>query len=163
MKRQQRKFIVEIKSARRRSTIRPTSIWGDTDLKAHLRDAENEERQRFEAVVRTAASEQKAEIKAPEEGADPRVHPCTADVPAEIDALPIGETSPQLAEPLLAATNTPTQLSKGARVRAVRNRSQVSVTDLAVIEQENLRLKGLLAQRLRQENVQLRAMLDRFR
>ena len=34
MKPQQRNFIVEVKSGRRRSAVRPASIWGDTDLKA---------------------------------------------------------------------------------------------------------------------------------
>ncbi|MCY1234760.1 hypothetical protein D9M72_473510 [compost metagenome] len=34
--------------------------------------------------------------------------------------------------------------------------------ELAVLEVENRRLKGLLAQRLQQENVQLRKMLERF-
>ncbi|MBD9641753.1 hypothetical protein IB277_36305 [Ensifer sp. ENS07] len=34
--------------------------------------------------------------------------------------------------------------------------------ELAALEEENRRLKGLLADRLRQENIQLRAMLKRF-
>jgi hypothetical protein len=37
MKPQQRNFIVEVKSGRRRSAVRPASIWGDTDLKALVR------------------------------------------------------------------------------------------------------------------------------
>lgn len=52
MKPQQRKFIVEVKSARRRSTGRPAPIWGDTDLKAFVREAEAEVPHLFLAEAR---------------------------------------------------------------------------------------------------------------
>lgn len=52
MKPQQRKFIVEVKSARRRTTTSPSSIWGDTDLKALVRQAETEAPHLFEPAQR---------------------------------------------------------------------------------------------------------------
>lgn len=48
MKPQQRKFIVEVKSPRRRLTTSQSSIWGDTDLKAIARAAETEAPHLFE-------------------------------------------------------------------------------------------------------------------
>lgn len=44
--------IVEAKSARRRSALRPASIWGDTDLKALVREAETEAPHLFGVVDR---------------------------------------------------------------------------------------------------------------
>lgn len=41
MKTPQRKFVVEFKSGRRQTKARTNSIWGDTDLKALVREAED--------------------------------------------------------------------------------------------------------------------------
>lgn len=52
MKPQQRKFIVEVKSPRRRSTTSQSSIWGDTDLKAIARAAKTDAPHLFEPAQR---------------------------------------------------------------------------------------------------------------
>ncbi|WP_158539483.1 hypothetical protein [Sinorhizobium sp. NFACC03] len=50
-----------------------------------------------------------------------------------------------------------------ARSKASESPIQVSVDDLAALEEENRRLKALLVHRLPQENAQLGSMLARFK
>lgn len=64
MKSQQRTFVVEFKSARRRSTTRPESIWADTDLKAHVRDAEADAPHLFEPNMVSKTPDQSSELPA---------------------------------------------------------------------------------------------------
>ena len=57
MKTQQRKFVVEFKSGRRRSAKQPDSIWGNADLKSLARQAQAEAPHLFEPNMIGTASE----------------------------------------------------------------------------------------------------------
>ncbi|WFU05250.1 hypothetical protein QA648_31510 (plasmid) [Rhizobium sp. CB3171] len=63
MKTPQRNFVVEVKSKRRRSTTRPNSIWGNTDLKALARQAETEAPHLFEVKMGLETSGQNGEMR----------------------------------------------------------------------------------------------------
>ncbi|MBV7521142.1 hypothetical protein [Ensifer sp. ENS12] len=171
MKPQQRKFIVEVKSARRRSTVGPSSIWGDTDLKALVREAESEAPHLFGIVARPVerGPERTANARAEEESA---INNVPAGAPEVVTVSPDrSEDASASHADVVPATITAPQLSKLARqARGRRARSkaseapmQVSVDDLVALEKENRRLKALLAHRLRQENAQLGSMLARFK
>lgn len=54
MKTPQRRFVVEFKSVRRQPKARTNSIWGDTDLKALVRDVEEEAPHLFDPNERPA-------------------------------------------------------------------------------------------------------------
>lgn len=55
MRPQQRKFEVEVKPSRRRTTTRPSSIWGDTDLRALAREAEADAPHLFDPTAQEVA------------------------------------------------------------------------------------------------------------
>uniref|UniRef100_UPI003F4954A0 hypothetical protein n=1 Tax=Ensifer adhaerens TaxID=106592 RepID=UPI003F4954A0 len=174
MRPQQRKFIVEVKSARRRSTIRPSSIWGDTDLKALVREAEADAPHLFEPAARAGELfaappvDDSVVIRTPHDAAE-------IFEPAELtqDARGIQDASacssiplPQedRANPALAA---PERRRRARTMRDAANKgiavaSEVSNDELVALEEENRRLKGLLVRRLQLENTQLRKMLERF-
>jgi len=177
MKPQQRKFVVEVKSARRRSTTNQSSIWGDTDLKALVRAAETEAPHLFEPA-------QRMELPSPE---------TTADVlPNEGVVIEAAAPIADLADPTEGGTGSadvfsgsapilplevdrpkaipqktkPKRQGSARRGRPIGSRTVIAtseaIDDLAALEDENRRLKGLLAQRLRQENILLQKMLERF-
>lgn len=171
MKPQQRKFVVEVKSARRRSAVRPASIWGDTDLKALVRAAESEAPHLFATIG------QAAEVAAPQSAGD-----CNQDRETVAEAVPIA-ASPAVSKEAAAlpaySEETPgaspnadrqitvSQTQKRPRrmpptSKTLAPAAPVAVDGLAALEEENRRLKGLLARRLRQENALLRKMLERF-
>ncbi|MBD9650222.1 hypothetical protein IB267_17885 [Ensifer sp. ENS09] len=175
MKPQQRKFIVEVKSARRRSAIRPSSIWGDTDLKALVREAETEAPHLFGAVGRAdnLSSRQNGEAGTQDQSkiADvPQIDSATVVAEEALpdrtedagrplaEVAPVALEAPQMAKPNRRSPVVRRALSKTIDVPA----ADIAVDDLAALEEENRRLKGLLVQRLRQENAQLRTMLERF-
>lgn len=56
----------------------------------------------------------------------------------------------------------PTRFVRSPRSKKVATAVPVAVDELAALEEENRRLKGLLARRVRQENALLRKMLERF-
>ncbi|NVD41794.1 hypothetical protein HT585_23275 [Ensifer sp. HO-A22] len=176
MKPHQRKFIVEFKSPRRRSTIRPASIWGDTDLKALVRKSESEAPHLFAAVDQPAGIgpgpsaavgvEIESVLDSVSHVADAIAAPQEVTVPPDraedasalhADVIPATKTAPQLYK-------VPRQ-ARGRRARSNASEApiQVSVDDLAALEEENRRLKALLAHRLRQENARLGSMLARFK
>ncbi|WP_143033031.1 hypothetical protein [Sinorhizobium sp. NFACC03] len=177
MKRQQRKFIVEVKSARRRTTTNPSSIWGDTDLKALVRQAETEAPQLFEPAQRPdePSPGQSAEV-CPNESAGTDAVELTSDpaAPTEENIRAEDVSGPAFLSPMEAnrtktipPENKPKRQGPTRRGRPLGSRTttaapEVLYDELAVLEVENRRLKGLLAQRLQQENVQLRKMLERF-
>lgn len=177
MKPQQRKFIVEVKSARRRSTTSQSSIWGDTDLKALVRAAETEAPHLF-------APAQRMELPSPE---------TTAEVlPIEGAVIEAADPIADLADPTEGGTGSVDVFSGSApilplevdRPKAIPQKTKLkrqdsarrdrpldsrtvivspeAIDDLAALEEENRRLKALLAERLRQENNLLQKMLERF-
>lgn len=177
MKPQQRKFVVEVKSARRRSTTSQSSIWGDTDLKALVRAAETEAPHLFEPAQRMElpSPETTAEVL-PNEGAVIEAAAPIADLADPTEGGTGNEDVFSGSAPILPlevdrpkAIPQKTKLKRQGSVRRGRpigSRTVIvtpeTIDDLAALEEENRRLKGLLAQRLRQENILLQKMLERF-
>ena len=188
MKTPQRNFVVEFKSGRRRSSPQPTSIWGNTDLKALVRKAERDAPHLFDPSLGRGADNDPAE----------RQH--TTDVTSRIlestdraDAPPVEETEaerlpPGPADIAIEPPVDPAFHPKATSRRRVRSKrddrapktsdagaaktalpevpgpdlAKGSIDDLAGLEEENRRLRSLLSQRLLQQNRQLRQMLVRF-
>ncbi|NRQ17513.1 hypothetical protein [Ensifer sesbaniae] len=174
MRPQQRKFIVEVKSARRRSTIRPTSIWGDTDLKELVRKAEAEAPHLFDPAEgpNELSPTQSVEIRANESTS-------TSDTTQIADLVALTEVSAGVEEaaispletdsPKIAPPTPPKRrrskrniIRDGRAATIAATEAGAFANDLVALEEENRRLKGLLAHRLQQENIQLRKMLERF-
>lgn len=189
MKTPQRKFVVELKSARRRSSMRPTSIWGDTDLKALVREAEADAPHLFEPGV---VSEARAQDRDPQP--DPRLETHITENTQTgdgelITASPVEAEqtypSPQDNDPPFNSVSESKEETSAPRSpRTARRRRQVSVKteatrsmpiarstavsggepvdELTALEEENQRLKGQLTEHLLQQNMRLRKMLARF-
>lgn len=190
MKTQQRKFVVEIKSARRRSTTRPDSIWNDTDLKALVREVEADAPHLFEPHIFSKTVGQDSELQ-------PNSNPETSlnDNVEVADDRPISMPSieaeriyfsqqgndlafnsvPQLNEdaskwrsPKVARRRREARLnhtdftSDGLGARSTAAPVEAPSDELVALDEENRRLKGLLAKHLLQQNGQLRKMLARF-
>ncbi|WP_429809158.1 hypothetical protein [Ensifer sp. B1-9] len=176
MKPQQRKFIVEVKSARRRSTIRPASIWGDTDLKALVRKAETEAPHLFEPAEGpnelSPAQSVEIEIRANDStsAGDTTQFAESADLTETVAGVEEASISPlETDSPKMALATAPKRrrstrniLRKGRVATKAATEAEASPDDLVALEEENRRLKGLLAHRLRQENILLRKMLERL-
>lgn len=190
MKTPQRNFVVEIKSKGRRSAVRQGSIWGSTDLKAFARQASSVAPQLFEGGQKTepmvedlvlAPAEERASVS--EQVLAPVAR--TLDAIAEIAVATVEERSEprkQAAVEVVAkdavATKKPRRSGTKGRQSlttpkggdevgtAVSSQSaapgDASSDELPALEAENRRLKTLLADRLRQQNLQLRVMLRRF-
>lgn len=168
MKPQQRKFIVEVKSTRRRTTARPSSIWGDTDLKALAREAETEAPDLFEPAQRMTALSIQPSVPNEETATN-------VDAPFPDDAVLTEESlgaqdsaGPASSVPPAAERLEPVSPKRRKRRSPAADRRttvaapQETHDDLTALEQENRLLKGLLAQRLERENIQLKEMLERF-
>lgn len=178
MKTPQRKFILEFKSSRRRPTSRPNSIWGNTDLKAFVRQAETEAPHLFAAKTGLEALNSNSEAlsdlrseseilaflpEAAETGSSQ--DECTvigSIVGSEKHSvkrrprtarMPICEKRPQ--NDVDAVKD-----KRGRQVAAID--VGASLDELAVLDAENRHLKILLAKQLQQENLRLREMLKRF-
>ncbi|AJD44739.1 hypothetical protein C9413_24505 [Rhizobium sp. SEMIA 4085] len=66
MKTPQRKFVVEFKSGRRQTKARTNSIWGDTDLKALVREAEDKAPHLFKSNATPGRPDEGGEGVAPD-------------------------------------------------------------------------------------------------
>jgi hypothetical protein len=190
MKTQQRKFIVERKGGRRRLTIQPASIWGDTDLKAIVRKAEADAPHLFAHDTVSGTPDQVSEpqqeptpethlndetdtgdqpILAVPIEADQRTpsqqgdHP-TSNAAAQLKLDTAGPRSPRMARRRRAAAGS--RHAEGANIAPTSGSTAVEVEapadELVALEAENRRLKGLLAQHFREQNTRLRKMLARF-
>lgn len=181
MKTQQRAFVVEYKSARRRSPMRPESIWGGADLKALAREAEAEAPHLFEpnAVSKTpsqdgqprtdarpepylndkqisTSSEEWQQTATSRQGDD-----LSFSSVAQLKEKAAGRRSPKVARRRRKADVN--HSAKGAAiVRSITAQVEEFADELVVLDEENRRLKGLLENHFRQENMQLREMLARF-
>lgn len=190
MKTQQRNFIVERKSGRRRLTLEPASLWGGTDLRALVRQVEADAPHLFEPIASDASSHEH-QVKA-----EPRPEPSLDEViandhesqilatPAQVEeAAPSRESEIVAPEPPSKLQSDASRAQSPAMVKrrnatatgrkiaarklvqtAQSNAAQLNnnVDELAVLEQENWRLRRLLAQQLQTENAELRRMLARF-
>lgn len=191
MKTQQRTFVVEFKSARRRSSLKQDSIWGTADLKAFAREAEADAPHLFDPnAVSTALNEDG--VRPPESA--PAIH-----LDDKIETIDDKQISVSLAEaeqsylhqqedapsfssvpdvkedrPGRGSPSTPRRRRQVDVIHRVQNAKSAATTrpttaqvemtadELVVLEEENRRLKFLLANHLRQQNRQLREMLARF-
>ena len=178
MKPQQRKFIVEVKSPRRRSMIRPTSIWGDTDLKALVREAETEAPHLFEPVegrsefspaqsVELRPNDSASTVHTPPPADPPVLMEVVADVDEALDDAAIALSDAD--KPKTSSGKRPNRRRRTRSIHRGDRRTPIAATevetapdDLAALEEEYRWLKGLLLHRLHQENIQLRRMLERF-
>jgi hypothetical protein len=191
MKTQQRKFVVERKVGRRRLTMQPASIWGDTDLKAFVHEVETDaphlfahdtvsdtlrqvSEQQPEPVPETHLNEEtetadqrpimaspvEAEKNSPSQQSDS----LTLDAAAQLKLDMPGPRSPRMAKRQRVATYD--RRAEGTKITPTVRLAAVKVEalgdELIALEDENRRLKGLLAQHFRQQNMQLRTMLARF-
>lgn len=176
MKPQQRKFIVEFKSGRRRTANKPTSIWSDTDLKALVREAETDAPHLFDGGKRAHESAHEQSIQSAANviaGTAPVAQVQDAlmeptDQKVDVPSLSLAETEDAQKAPVKAPVrrrvkrnSRPADSSNTASV-AVAEPASNGVDELTLLEEENLRLKGQLAVKLQQENIQLRKMLERF-
>ncbi|MBZ5763224.1 hypothetical protein LAV84_27230 [Rhizobium sp. VS19-DR104.2] len=188
MRTQQRSFVVEIKSARRRLKTQPKSIWGNTDFAALVRDTEATlpflPNANSETPIsrENMASDLKKQIEVAEVseagGETPRaVPPVDPDKNEQNQQDAVSNDSQAVKVPASEPTR---QTVKALKRRYTRRRSvaedaiaapsvamAVDVIgthsdDLALLSAENLRLKRLLAEQLRHQNAQLRQMLERF-
>ncbi|QPB24623.1 hypothetical protein [Rhizobium sp. 007] len=188
MKPQQRKFVVELKSARRRTT-RPGSIWGDTDLKALARDAVADAPDLFEPRMVSKPPGEGSELP-PDASTETRLDNAEASDSEQFSTSSVdpGQTYPlqhgddppfdsvqklnvdfsKLRSPKSATRRRRASVNDGAdstgparRERAATTRAEVSF-ELVLLDDENRRLKGLLTEHLHQQNAQLRKMLERF-
>ncbi|MQB45855.1 hypothetical protein [Rhizobium sp. ICMP 5592] len=191
MKTQQRNFVVEFKSGRRRSSLKQDAIWGGTDLKALAREAEAEAPHLFERSTVSATEDQDGVMSPDLEPAtrcDDRIEtlddkkisaslaemeqsypPSQNDVSAVSPVSESKENPPEQGYPKAprrrrdAGAVHRTKGAKGAAImRSAAVQLEVPSDELVVLEEENRRLQGLLAEHLRQQNVQLRKMLERF-
>lgn len=183
MKIQKRNFVVEIRSSRRRPRAEAKSIWGDMDFKALSREAE--------AAHFLLNGPSSAAVKLHERSLEPELVAPTPDANIETTEI-IAETygndafdvsdGPVLAEvqPVkrkmpVKATEASSRQRRTALSTAGRNRRSktssmaesagqelVSADDISLLEAENRRLTLLLAQRLRDQNFQLRGMIERL-
>lgn len=172
--------------------MQPASIWGDIDLQALVRKAEADAPHLFEpnkiSDTPTQGSELQPEPTSEAHHSDdnepgdlqPLITPPVeaeqntlsqqGDHPPLNVAAPLktdtpGPRSPRMVKRRRVATGnrqeedtniTPTAVPTAAKVEAPAD-------ELIVLEEENQRLKGLMAQHLRQQNAELRKMLARFR
>lgn len=189
MKTPQRNFVVEIKSKGRRSAVRQGSIWGSTDLKAFARQAASVAPQLFEDGQQAGPTVEDIIVAPAVENApveEPVLAPVarTSDAIVAISVSTVEERSePQdlpavevVAKAAVAkrkprrsgligrqSTTMPKGGDKvGISVTPPLAPSEARIDELPALEAENRRLKTLLADRLRQQNLQLRMMLRRF-
>ena len=186
MKTPQRNFVVEFKSGRRRPAIRPGSIWNDTDLKAIARETEAQAPHLFEPRPSPEAStgdiptssEPQTEFDA-RSGTDDgkavpaeaeqtdlhqgRAHSTIIDV-AHSAVLSLDQRTKTRANRLPNANSDQHSDDRDAMSvpRLGDSKIEPRVDDLTSLQEENQRLKVLLKRHLRQQNLQLEKMLERF-
>jgi hypothetical protein len=188
MRTQQRSFVVEIKSARRRSKTQPKSIWGNTDFAALVRDTEAALPFMQNANSETSVSGGSLPIAMEKQI---KVAELSKVGEEELRETPLVEcdqvvrhqrevASPDSQVLKVVASETKRQAAKAFKRRRARRESsagevsavltvmggmdlvETDFDDLALLDTENHRLKQLLAKYLAQQNAQLKAMLKRF-
>nr|WP_168598055.1 hypothetical protein [Rhizobium sp. SG570] len=200
MRTPQRSFVVEVKSGRRQSKTRVSSIWGDTDLKALAREVHDKPSHPFSSndLSRTPDA---GEDKLPDpsnagsvgEDADdldvaqtliPSAVATEFDAPKQqadrpnVEAVAQMQESEPAPQPQAASaraarkrtrhgsTHANAQASTGAHekqsARSATFEDPISLDEVTALEAENKRLKRLLAEQLRAENLRLNKMLERF-
>ncbi|QKK28008.1 transcriptional regulator [Rhizobium hidalgonense] len=217
MKKVQRSFAVEYKSGRRKLNSKPSSIWGDTDLKSVAHDLQDEAMPFMSLAPQARSSEM---LVSGEEQGGPLL---TQSVEQETNASALQETTMADENDMMTNANTPAAAAPDVpkKVRKPRNEKVVPATapvavsaepavasgaaagkqkrgrkaksdegtlsakrapvkrapkavptapapvaavdevaDLLQLEEENQRLRKLLAEKLRAENADLRKRLN---
>jgi hypothetical protein len=187
MKTQQRTFVVEIKSARRRLKTQPKSIWGNTDFGALIRDNEAALPFMQNAIPESSATrrdlqleaKQQIEVADPSGGGEEQPAVMTLSESDEIDRRQHEEVftesevskvalgGPQHQTVRTAKDHRKSRASSAAArkmppVMSANNVVEVQYDELASLNAENVRLRQLFAEYLRQQNARLRKMLKRF-
>lgn len=187
MKKIQRNFVVEYKTARRQSRHANASIWGDANLKELLAIAE-EHVPTVPVVERMdpppPGPENLARAVEPNDGRDPTtvaISPvaATGDADRASPAVPVqppasnmaGGSSPPVTSPERAGVKRKKMREPASRANHFGSQGRLSVKNAPIelmtdgvleeLEAENRRLKNLLAQQLRKQNRTLSAMLAR--
>ncbi|TCR80820.1 hypothetical protein [Rhizobium sp. BK376] len=193
MKTSHRKFVVEIKSARRRPVQHSNAIWGNTDFKELVREAIADAPHLFEldkAVDMLRASSSGTERQHPTDGPDDKVVVAAAAFDGEGESDPgsskettsnqsVADEVRQDATVKRPSRQDVADQSKDGAPRRATDKNRVNQTgktaidpptlvelttldELALLQNENQRLKRLLAEHLREQNHRLRKMLERF-
>jgi hypothetical protein len=181
MKKQQRAFVVETKSTRRRSKTASKSIWGDTDFRTLVREAETAHPFKSSVVSEVSGKDEallanlgqlteSAVVTDHSDGkqgdplataADQRLQALQNEVLMNGDVAAVVAEKPRRRAPKRRKGHPASIVVKSSDVSAIVNEYTVS-DELALLDAENQRLKWLLAERLRQQNTQLRKMFERF-
>ena len=187
MRTQQRNFVVEYKSGRRRLADQTNSIWGKTDISSLLREAEASHGFNNEIVSLEKAKPERAleepvmdENTAQIVTADSQQFPASPVVMATAsEALVVEQTVADTSQPAAeilpdapVSKSTPPQKVKRRTIAAnVTNTPKNSwensamegdTDELEKLERENRTLKLALVDHLRNQNAWLRDMLERL-
>ncbi|WP_064710239.1 hypothetical protein [Rhizobium bangladeshense] len=189
MKTPQRKFVVEFKSGRRRSATQPDSIWGNTDLRAFVRQAETEAPHLFESKLEPNALVQPGEISQDQQlgnhlddSDDVNQTQAAASLTEPVQIVPLQNNHAHIGSVPQSKRHSAKKPARKAATRNIERRSGnyvdraskargkkssagyvgAAVDELTALIVENRRLKALLIKQLHQENLQLRKMLERF-
>lgn len=161
MKKALRPFVVEIKSGRRRTNLPQNSVWGTTDLKAMLREAENDAPHLFTPVnapeIRDSEDTHSSEVATDTHAATEEPSAGANDTQKTADRQHTKRAKPR------KRTSRGDRGVAGSALSRGDHPLERDQDELAILEEENRRLKWLLAEHLRQQNSALRAMLERFR
>jgi len=184
---QQRPFVVEFKSPRRRQNVTTKSIWESTDLGTLMRAAEAETEELFGPmadeilqgdgvgilrdaypVADTTAATDREPSTQPDDGFS-----AILSVPEELPKTAGDLASQAMSEksfvsPKTVAVRQPrkrnprTGYKDNGSLKEQHLAGDGLADELSELEYENRRLKGLLRQRLVEENKSLRRILERF-
>ncbi|MBB3650099.1 hypothetical protein FHX14_006342 [Rhizobium sp. BK619] len=179
MKTLQRNFIVELKSKRRRSTMPPVSIWGNTDLKAFARQAETDAPHLFESKTASQTLSQGDEVQSdrmPQRQIDDH---CESGSQNQ-DGVSLTEavqsissqndrgranSMPRAKKPRAERRRPEAHLDRTTKAgdeRSATAEVETAIDELVALDAENRHLKALLSKQLHQQNLRLRKMLERF-
>jgi hypothetical protein len=187
MKTPQRNFVVEYRSGRRQPKVQTNSIWGDTDLKALAREVEHKAPHLFISTEAPTSDDGPDILSTRRRSGSENKHGEVVDsteieVSQPVPDLPAAEavSEAKLSRVVSqvrarggfrnanrASTGLVADIATGLNEVASApstpaSHPPVSVDELAILDTENRRLKGLLAEQLRVENSQLKKMLERF-
>jgi hypothetical protein len=189
MKTPQRRFVVEFKSGRRQPKVQAGSIWGTTDLKTLAREVENEAAHLFgrqelkgnggigpasDADVPSFVDEP-AVITAPEPANGVADQIAATHVDANVaDKAQVTASGPLTVagtrglskraggKPSRPSPRTASEPTEKQSDLESRSAPTMALEELASLDTENNRLRKLLAEQLRAQNVTLKKMLERF-
>jgi hypothetical protein len=185
MKSQTRKFVVEFKSSRRRVAAKSGSIWADMDLKAIVQKAEADAPHLFEPASKPNNGPD-TQVPAPTDltatpnpetdaGVAPPVDHRPNEPAQSMASAPAGTSNEDAPTKAVRLVEQPKKRSKPRAANIKRQRKRMEPArdsielpvdgtkdELSTLEEENRRLRRMMADHLRRQNTQLRDMLARF-